>query len=138
MYMSPMKVFTLFTLNRFPCTVDFRRFPNRYSPTSNRCSFIHPAISWAIRSSRLGGGEQLELHFDDLDANVKNYSYTFQLCNADWTPAMLKPLRFYKRIFAGKDHQLPYILRLPLPVIRITRPRFPTGIAFLPGREIIY
>ena len=28
---------------------------------------------------RLNSGEQLELHFDDLDANVKNYSYTFQL-----------------------------------------------------------
>jgi hypothetical protein len=45
---------------------------------------------------RLGSGEQLELHFDDLDANVKNYSYTFQLCNADWTPAMLSHFDFIK------------------------------------------
>ncbi len=37
----------------------------------------------------LNSGEQLELHFDDLDADVKNYYYTFQLCNADWTPANL-------------------------------------------------
>jgi hypothetical protein len=33
----------------------------------------------------LGTTEQLELHFDDMDAQVKSYSYTFQLCNADWT-----------------------------------------------------
>ena len=38
---------------------------------------------------RLNGTEKLELHFDDLDANVKNYYYTFQLCDADWTPSML-------------------------------------------------
>ncbi len=37
-----------------------------------------------------GGGELLELHFDDLDADLKNYYYSFQLCNADWTPANLQ------------------------------------------------
>jgi hypothetical protein len=44
----------------------------------------------------LGGSERLELHFDDLDANVKNYSYTYQLCNADWTPALLSSFDFIK------------------------------------------
>ena len=37
----------------------------------------------------LNGGELLDLHFDDLDGRVKNYFYTFQLCNADWLPANL-------------------------------------------------
>lgn len=45
---------------------------------------------------RLNSAEQLELHFDDLDGNLKNYSYTFQLCNADWTPAMLSHFDFIK------------------------------------------
>lgn len=45
---------------------------------------------------KLGSGDQLELHFDDLDANVRNYSYTFQLCNADWTPAMLSHFDYIK------------------------------------------
>lgn len=45
---------------------------------------------------RLGMGEQLELHFDDLDANIENYSYTFQLCNADWTPGVLSHFDFIK------------------------------------------
>lgn len=45
---------------------------------------------------RLGGSDQLELHFDDLDADLKNYSYTYQLCNADWTPAMLSHFDFIK------------------------------------------
>ncbi|MGZ5133552.1 MAG: type IX secretion system plug protein [Flavitalea sp.] len=45
---------------------------------------------------RLNSAEQLELHFDDLDGNVKNYGYTFQLCNADWTPSMLSHFDFIK------------------------------------------
>jgi len=39
--------------------------------------------------SALNSADQLELHFDDMDADVKNYYYSFQLCNADWTPANL-------------------------------------------------
>lgn len=35
----------------------------------------------------LNSNDQLELHFDDLDGDIKNYYYGFQLCNADWTPA---------------------------------------------------
>jgi Domain of unknown function (DUF5103) len=35
----------------------------------------------------LNGNEQLELHFDDLDADIKYYYYSYQLCNADWKPA---------------------------------------------------
>ncbi|RFM28973.1 type IX secretion system plug protein [Deminuibacter soli] len=42
----------------------------------------------------LGSTYSLELHFDDLDAYVKNYSYTFQLCNADWTPVDLSPFDY--------------------------------------------
>jgi Domain of unknown function (DUF5103) len=42
----------------------------------------------------LNSGDRMELHFDDMDANIKNYSYTFLLCNADWTPAMVSPFDF--------------------------------------------
>lgn len=37
----------------------------------------------------LNSPDRMELNFDDLDGNVKNYSYTYQLCNSDWSPAML-------------------------------------------------
>ena len=45
---------------------------------------------------RLNGADRVELHFDDIDGNVKNYSYTFQLCNADWTPAMLSQFDYIR------------------------------------------
>jgi Domain of unknown function (DUF5103) len=44
----------------------------------------------------LNGNDQLELHFDDMDADVKNYYYSYQLCNADWTPCSLQPYDYIK------------------------------------------
>lgn len=44
----------------------------------------------------LGSSEGLELHFDDLGTQVRNYSYTYQLCNADWTPVELNVFDFIK------------------------------------------
>lgn len=51
--------------------------------------YSYPAIS-------LNSGDQLELHFDDLDGDVKNYYYTYQLCNADWTPANLQSFDYIR------------------------------------------
>jgi hypothetical protein len=44
----------------------------------------------------LTGSNQLELHFDDMDADVKYYSYTFLLCNADWTVAPISQFDYMK------------------------------------------
>ncbi|HPH31518.1 MAG TPA: DUF5103 domain-containing protein [Chitinophagaceae bacterium] len=45
---------------------------------------------------QLGNNEQLELHFDDMDNDVKNYYYSFQLCNADWTPANVQAFDYIR------------------------------------------
>jgi len=45
---------------------------------------------------RLKSTDQLELQFDDLDGDVKNYSYTFQLCDEDWTPSTLSEFEYLK------------------------------------------
>lgn len=45
---------------------------------------------------RLGSSDQLELHFDDREGGTKAYSYTWQLCNADWTPAVLSPMDYIR------------------------------------------
>jgi hypothetical protein len=42
----------------------------------------------------LGATNALEVDFDDLDGNIKNYSYTYQLCNADWTPVDLNVMEY--------------------------------------------
>ena len=45
---------------------------------------------------RLNSADQLELHFDDLDADVKEYDYTIQICNSDWTPAQVSEFDYLK------------------------------------------
>ena len=67
-----------------------------YSPVIKSIQLYPYGNQLAYPIIKLNSGEQLELHFDDLDANVKNYSYTFQLCNADWTPAMLSHFDYIK------------------------------------------
>lgn len=44
----------------------------------------------------LNAGDQLELHFDDMDGDVKYYYYTFQLCNADWKPANIQAFDYIR------------------------------------------
>src|ERR1044072_9309858 len=67
-----------------------------YYPNIKTAQLFPSGNQLAYPVLNLGGSERLELHFDDLDANVKNYSYTFQLCNADWTPALLSSFDFIK------------------------------------------
>lgn len=45
---------------------------------------------------KLNSNDQVELHFDDMDANVKYYYYTWQLCDYNWKPANLSPFDYVK------------------------------------------
>ena len=44
----------------------------------------------------LNSSNQVELHYDDMDADVKYYYYTYQLCNNDWTPVNLSQFDYIK------------------------------------------
>jgi hypothetical protein len=43
---------------------------------------------------KINGGDQMELNFDDLDANTKSYYYSFQLCDYDWNPVDISPFLY--------------------------------------------
>lgn len=45
---------------------------------------------------KMNSGDQLELNFDDLDANVKSYYYSFQLCDYNWMPVDISPFLYIK------------------------------------------
>jgi type 9 secretion system plug protein len=45
---------------------------------------------------RLNSGDQLILGFDDMDADVKTYYYTYQLCDYNWQPAQLSAFDYIK------------------------------------------
>lgn len=42
----------------------------------------------------LGSSGGLELHFDDLDAHIKNYSYTYLRCDENWQPVLQSPFDY--------------------------------------------
>ncbi len=44
----------------------------------------------------LGSNDKLELHFDDLDANMKNYYYTYQLCDFNWVPTIISQFDYIR------------------------------------------
>ena len=44
----------------------------------------------------LNSNEQLELRFDDLDPNIKNFYYTYVLCDANWQPADISNFDYIK------------------------------------------
>lgn len=45
---------------------------------------------------KLNSGDRMELHFDDMDANVKSYYYTYQLCDINWKPVNLSTFDYIK------------------------------------------
>ena len=51
---------------------------------------------------RLNSVDDLDLYFDDLDGGVKNYYYTFQLCDADWSPSQLYPFDYIKGFISNR------------------------------------
>lgn len=61
-----------------------------YKPNIHAVKLYRYGDIYSYPVMTLNSGDQLELHFDDMDADSKNYYYTYQLCNADWTPANLQ------------------------------------------------
>jgi hypothetical protein len=58
-----------------------------YKPNIHSVKLYRNGDIYSYPVLMLNSSDQLELHFDDLDADFKNYYYTCQLYNADWTPA---------------------------------------------------
>jgi hypothetical protein len=55
---------------------------------------INDQLAYPITQLNVENG--LELHFDDLAASSRNYYYTYQLCDADWTPVTLSQFDYLK------------------------------------------
>jgi hypothetical protein len=67
-----------------------------YKPNIRSVKLFRSGDIYSYPVINLNSGEQLELHFDDLDGDIKNYYYSYQLCNADWTPSNLFSFDYIK------------------------------------------
>ncbi len=61
-----------------------------YKPNIHAVKLYKSGDIYSYPVMTVNSNDLLELHFDDLDADIKNYYYTYQLCNADWTPASIQ------------------------------------------------
>ncbi len=69
---------------------------NTTAPNIHTVKLYKTGDQTSFPSLALGSTSGLELHFDDLDGTVKNYSYSFQLCNWDWSPSLLNVFEYTK------------------------------------------
>lgn len=60
-----------------------------YVPTIRTVQFHEISWEYAPPVLEFGSGKQLELSFDDLENDQKQYSLSLVHCNADWTPSDL-------------------------------------------------
>lgn len=85
-----MKKFVLF-LFWIPSIIGFAQIPDHvYAPNIKSVQLLKAGDNYSYPILKLNSNEQLELYFDDLDADIKNYYYTYQLCDADWKPSNLQ------------------------------------------------
>lgn len=82
-----------------------------YRPNIRSVKLFKTGDIYSYPVMQLGSTEQLELHFDDMDNDVKNYYYSYQLCNADWTPAAVQPFDYIRgfqssRIFTYRSSSI--------------------------------
>lgn len=67
-----------------------------YKPNIRTVKLYNAGDIYSYPVINLNSSDQLELHFDDLDNDYKNYYYTFQLFNADWTPANITSFEYIR------------------------------------------
>lgn len=79
------------------CCVTAQREPDRiYMEGIQTVKLFQQNDQQSVPLIRLGSSDLLELHFDDLSGTVRNFFYTYELCNADWKPALLNPFDYLK------------------------------------------
>lgn len=90
--------------------------------TKNGDIYAYPILS-------LNGNDQMELNFDDLDGGIKNYYYSFQLCNADWKPANIQPFDYIRGFQSNRITTYRFSSIVPI--------KYTHYQAFLPERSMV-
>ena len=90
-----MKKF-LFLLFLIPQIISAQVPDKIYNPAIKSVKLHKSGDIYSYPVLQLNSNEQLELHFDDMDADVKYYYYSFQLCNADWSKANVQTFDYIR------------------------------------------
>ena len=83
------RIITVYCLILSLCS-NAQRFPDAvFLPNIRTAKLFSQNNQESMAIVRLNSADLLELHFDDVDPTPKNYYYSLELCNSDWTPADL-------------------------------------------------
>jgi hypothetical protein len=91
-----MKHLLIFSLVWIATKIQAQTPDSVYMPNIYSAKLYLQGNQLAFPVMTLNGNERLELIFDDLDADVKSYYYTYQLCNADWTPVQISTFDYIR------------------------------------------
>jgi hypothetical protein len=82
---------------------DFMRYGD-FVYTNNVKSILFNRKGWELTPPiiELNSGEKLELRFDDLDGDFKNYAYTIIHCNALWQPSGLMEYEYIQGFYEDR------------------------------------
>ncbi len=101
-----MKIFLLVLFNLFFIVKPFAQQPDRiYMASIHSVKLFVSGNQNAYPIIPLNSTMAVELHFDDLSANVKNYNYTYVLCDANWIPVDLSAFDFLQGFTQGRLSQ---------------------------------
>ena len=93
--MEMRTLFTFFFL--FLMVAGHAQLPDHiYQPNIQTVKLYRTGDIYSYPVITLNSADQLELHFDDMDADFKYYYYSFQLCNADWKPANVQTFDYIR------------------------------------------
>lgn len=67
-----------------------------YNPAIKSVKLFRAGDQTSFPVLTLNSADLLQLEFDELGTAVKNYYYSFQLCNADWSPSVLTTFDYVK------------------------------------------
>lgn len=91
-----IKTIFFFILAALACSKTNAQATGPYGNSIHSVKLFKPGDQTSFPAIVLNTADVLELHFDDLDADVKNYYYGFQLCNADWSSSLLSTFDYVK------------------------------------------
>lgn len=87
----------LFFLFLLPVIMVQAQLPDHiYKPNIRSVKLYKAGDIYSYPIISLNSNELLELHFDDMDADVKSYYYSLQLCNTDWSPANVQSFDYIR------------------------------------------
>ena len=67
-----------------------------YNPAIKSVKLFRAGDQTSFPAIKLFSDDVLQLEFDEIGKSIKNYYYSFQLCNADWSPSLLTTFEYTK------------------------------------------